>query len=148
MTVVTEILNGLDYLNKPQQKFLAVFFSTMLVVHSTINFLSLSRHSALSDRTFRRQFRRDFDFAALNRRVAEKVACTNPIAIALDASFIAKSGKHTFGLDKFWNGSAGRFEKGLEVSLIAREVSPARIEKLAPAFRKPLYRYHTPTRDW
>lgn len=119
MTVVTEILNGLDYLNKPQQKFLAVFFSTMLVVHSTINFLSLSRHSALSERTFRRQFRRDFDFAALNRRVAEKVACTSPIAVACDACFIAKSGKHTFGFDKFWNGSAGRSEKGLEVSLIA-----------------------------
>jgi len=39
--------------------------------------------------------------------------------VAQDASFIKKSGKHTFGLDKFWNGSATRPEKGLEVSLIA-----------------------------
>lgn len=37
----------------------------------------------------------------------------------MDASFIKKSGKHTFGLDKFWNGSASRVEKGLECSLIS-----------------------------
>jgi hypothetical protein len=119
MTVVTEILNGLENINKPQQKFLSVLFSTMLVCHSAINFLSLSRHSALSERTFRRGFRRPFEFARLNLQCAERAACANPTAIALDASFIKKSGKRTFGLDKFWNGSNQRAEKGLEVSLVA-----------------------------
>jgi len=119
MTVVTEILNGLPNINKPQQKFLAVLFSTMFVCHSAINFLSLSRHSALSERTFRRGFRRPFEFARLNLQCAGRAACTAPTAVALDASFIKKSGKHTFGLDKFWNGSSGRAEKGLEVSLVA-----------------------------
>lgn len=119
MTVVTEILNGLPNINKPQHKFLAVLFSTMLVVHSAINFLSLSRHSATSERTFRRQFRRRFEFAGLNLQTAARAACAAPEAVALDASFIKKSGKQTFGLDKFWNGSSGRAEKGLEVSLIA-----------------------------
>lgn len=119
MTVVTEILNGLDNITKPQQKFLAVLFSTMLVVQSQINFLSLSRYSTVSERTFRRQFRRDFDFPLFNQRTAARAACPAPIALAQDASFIKKSGKHTFGLDKFWNGSASRAEKGLEVSLIA-----------------------------
>ena len=119
MTVVTEILNGLDSLNKPQQKFLTVLFSTMLVVHSAINFLSLSRHSNLSERTFRRGFRREFDFTRLNLQTAARAACVAPVAVALDASFVKKSGKHTFGVDKFWNGSLGRAERGLEVSLIA-----------------------------
>lgn len=119
MTVVTEILNGLENINKPQQKFLAVLFSTMLVCHSAINFLSLSRHSALSERTFRRGFRRRFEFARLNLQCAARADCATPVAVALDASFIPKSGKQTFGLDKFWNGSHQRAEKGLEVSLVA-----------------------------
>ncbi len=119
MTVVTEILNGLDNITKPQQKFLAVLFATMFVVHSQINFLSLSRYSIVSERTFRRQFRREFDFPAFNQRTAAKAVGFAPIAVAQDASFIKKSGKHTFGLDKFWNGSHSRAEKGLEVSLIA-----------------------------
>lgn len=119
MTVVTEILNGLQFINKPQQKFLAVLLSTMLACHCAINFLSLSRHSAVSERTFRRGFRRQFDFARLNLQAASRLNCASPVAVALDASFIKKSGKHTAGLDKFWNGSRGTAERGLEVSLAA-----------------------------
>lgn len=37
----------------------------------------------------------------------------------MDCSFIAKSGKKTFGLDLFYHGSHSRVEKGLEVSLVA-----------------------------
>lgn len=119
MTVVTEILNGLPNINKPQQKFLQLLFSTMFVVHRAINFLSLSRYSGTSERTFRRQFRRAFDFLAFNQRLVEHAADFTARAVALDASFIKKSGQRTFGLDKFWNGSHSRAEKGLEVSLVA-----------------------------
>jgi hypothetical protein len=37
----------------------------------------------------------------------------------MDASFVPKSGKHTYGLDRFWNGSHSRAEKGLEISTLA-----------------------------
>lgn len=37
----------------------------------------------------------------------------------MDCSFIAKSGKKTFGVDQFYNGSHNRVERGLEVSLVA-----------------------------
>jgi len=37
----------------------------------------------------------------------------------MDASFIAKSGKKTFGLDWFYGGCHSRTERGLEVSVIA-----------------------------
>ena len=38
---------------------------------------------------------------------------------AIDASFVPKSGKATYGLDYFHNGKAGRSERGLEISMIA-----------------------------
>jgi DDE superfamily endonuclease len=37
----------------------------------------------------------------------------------MDASFVPKSGKHTYGLDRFWNGSHSRAERGLEISTLA-----------------------------
>jgi hypothetical protein len=37
----------------------------------------------------------------------------------MDASFVPKSGKHTYGLDRFWNGSHSRAERGLELSTLA-----------------------------
>jgi hypothetical protein len=39
--------------------------------------------------------------------------------LIIDASFVPKSGKHTYGLDRFWNGSHSRTERGLEISTLA-----------------------------
>ena len=119
MTVVNQILSRLDNIGKPQHKFLQVLFATRLTIHSAINFLSLGRHSELSERTFRRHFRQVFNFPAFNQATIIQANCPPPLCFAQDASFIPKSGKHTFGLDKFWNRSHSRVEKGLELSLIA-----------------------------
>ncbi len=116
---INQILDGLKNLHKPQRFFLQTLFSTIMVCQSSINFLSLARHSKLRERTFRRNFRRQFDFSELNRHIIEKCLVSPPVAVAQDASFIKKSGKHTFGLDKFWNGSHWRVEKGLETSVIS-----------------------------
>jgi len=40
-------------------------------------------------------------------------------ALVIDASFVPKSGKKTYGLDRFWHGSHRRTEKGLEISALA-----------------------------
>jgi predicted GTPase len=37
----------------------------------------------------------------------------------VDCSFIRKSGKQTYGVDYYYNGSASKSEKGLEISVIA-----------------------------
>ena len=39
--------------------------------------------------------------------------------LAVDCSFIHKSGQQTYGLDYFYNGSAAKAEKGLEISAMA-----------------------------
>jgi hypothetical protein len=116
---INQILDGLKNLHKPQRFFLQSLFRAMFVCQSSINFLSLARHCHLSERTFRRQFRKSFDFPELNRRIIANCISTSPQAVAQDASFIKKSGKKTFGLDKFWNGSHSRSEKGLETSIIS-----------------------------
>lgn len=117
--LINQILDGLHFINKSQRLFFQSLFSTMLVCQSAINFLSLARHSDLNEKTFRRNFRKPFCFPVLNRHISEKCPIVTPIAVAQDASFIKKSGDFTFGLDKFWNGSHSRVEKGLELSIIS-----------------------------
>jgi len=117
---VSQILNRIHRISKPQRKFLAILFQAILATHSKINFLNLARHSSLHETSFRRQFRQPFDFAHFNQLAIDTALDgKSKIAFAQDASFSKKSGKKTFGLDKFWNGTASRTEKGLEVSLIA-----------------------------
>jgi hypothetical protein len=91
----------------------------MLVCHSSINFLNLARFSGWSEKTFRRHFRKSFDFTQMNLQIIEQTTSTEPTCLAMDATFIKKSGKQTFGLGKFHNGSNSRIETGLECSLIS-----------------------------
>lgn len=105
---------------KPQAKFLVTLFSTILIVCGRVNFTHLSRYSNLSERTYRRQFEQRFDFTRFNAALV-RLASENPsewLAV-MDCSFVAKSGKATFGIDRFWNGCASRVETGLEVSVVA-----------------------------
>lgn len=80
----------------------------------------MSRYSERTERTSRRQFKKQFDFAVFNAEVIKAATSENHAMIAvMDCSFIAKSGKKTLGLDQFYNGSHSRVERGLEVSLVA-----------------------------
>ncbi len=115
---INQILEGLKNINKPQFKFLEVLFQTIFICPSRINFSALARNSNLNERTFRRQFQKELDFVGLNQEIIAQADC-QIMAFAMDASFIRKSGKQTFGLDKFWNGCASRAEKGLEASIIS-----------------------------
>lgn len=120
MTIVTEILERTGGITKWQRKFVTSLFVAILATHSRINFLNLARHSSLNEKTYRRQFQKTFDFLSFNcAAIKTSLDVKSKKAFVQDASFSRKSGKKTFGLDKFWNGSASRAEKGLEVSLIS-----------------------------
>lgn len=120
MTIVSEILERIEGIGKPQRKFLLSLFVAILATHSRINFLNLSRHSSLNEKTYRRGFLRKFDFVMFNQQTIQRaIDLESKKAFAQDASFSRKSGKRTFGVDKFWNGCSSRSEKGLEVSLIS-----------------------------
>ena len=120
MTIVTHILEQMPAINKPQRKFLPTLFATLLAVRGRVNFRNLARYSTYSQRTHQRQFQQPFDFPSFNRRaIAQVTTAATVLLAAQDATFIRKSGKQTYGLDKFWNGCAHRTEKGLELSAIA-----------------------------
>lgn len=85
-----------------------------------VNFTNLSRYSELSERTYRRHYRQTYPFMDLNAGlIAAAIASTSAQIGVMDCSFIPKSGKSTTGLDWFYNGSASRSEKGLEISVFA-----------------------------
>ena len=120
MTVVTQILDRMSGVAKPQRKFLLTLFATMLVTRTRLNFLNLSRHSSLNEKTYRRQFQKPFAFASFNTAAMRgQLPDEQTKLFAQDATFSSKSGKHTYGLDQFWNGCAAKAEKGLEVSVIS-----------------------------
>ena len=106
--------------SKPQRKFLSVVLTTIMLMRGKVNFGNQSRYGELSEKTFSRQFRKPFDFAQFNCIGTEMSVNPHTTMIgAADRSHIAKSGEHTYGLDKFYNGTRSEVEKGLRISQLA-----------------------------
>ena len=102
-----------------QKRFVTTLFSTVLLLRGRMNFSSLARHSPLNEKTYRRGFRREFDFVTFNLNCIEQRETKGELAAVMDASFLAKSGKKTYGLGRFYNGCTGKAERGLEISELA-----------------------------
>lgn len=94
--------------------------TTIFVVCGKVNYTNLSRYSDLSERTYRRHFQQGLGFESLNQGLVESLrqeAC--PQIAVVDCTFVEKSGRHTYGLDWFYNGKTQRPERGLELSVVA-----------------------------
>src|SRR5215510_5030512 len=120
MRLLQSILVRLQHTKKPQHKFLTHLLGLLLMVPGHATFRNLSRYSPYHEKTFARWYARSFDFVALNKAaITTVIPETHEQALVIDASFVPKSGKQTYGLDRFWNGSHSRTEKGLEISALA-----------------------------
>ena len=85
-----------------------------------VNYRNVSRYCSYTEKTISRNFRKPFPFAEFNNKVINTVLPKDKrLVAALDAVFVPKSGKHTYGKNIFWNGSQNRKEKGLEVSVLS-----------------------------
>lgn len=120
MGIVAQMVNRMRGVSEPQRKFMITLVMTMYVTRGKLTYTNMSRYSGYSERTIRRQSGKEFDFVKLNQEiVAEGYGKRKGRKIAaIDSSFIPKSGKKTEGLDQFWNGSAGRAERGLEITTL------------------------------
>jgi DDE superfamily endonuclease len=93
---------------------------TLFVVCGKANFTNLSRYGEYSERTYRRQYQKKFDFIPFHAQtIAAAIEPSREQIAAIDCSFISKSGKQTWGVDNFYNGSISKSQKGLEISVIS-----------------------------
>ncbi len=93
----------------------------ILTTCGKLNFLSLARHCDSCERRFRQNFKRKFDWCASNAALA--IETERLCAIALDHSYIRKSGKKTPGLGYYWPGCAGATKRGVEILGFAQIVA-------------------------
>lgn len=120
MCLIETVLRQMSGIRAPQRKFITVLLTTWMCVRGKVNYRNLSRYSEIHEKTYSRWFRREFDFVEFNRLSLSGISARNHnLVAALDCSFTGKSGKHTYGLDKFYNSHHGRPEKGLEISTLA-----------------------------
>jgi hypothetical protein len=119
MRLLQSVLPMVPKTNKPQRTFVTHLVRLLLLLPGHATFRNFSRDSSSHEKTVARQDAKPFDLVALNKAaIVTVVPAEHEQALALDASFIAKSGKQTYGLDRFWNSCHGRAERGLEISVL------------------------------
>jgi hypothetical protein len=116
--IIIRTLDKISILNKCRKDFLCEAFVLMLCIKGRINFLQLGRFGKYSEQRYRQQFEKQFSFLDFNRELVLSHG-SGKHAIAIDPSYISKSGKQTPGLAYFWSGCAGRAKWGLEIAGLA-----------------------------
>lgn len=120
VTIVTATLKQLPELTKPRRNFMVALFATILALRGRVNYRNLARYGSYCEHTYARHFAQPFPWLAYHAQVIrDYVPASHCLMLAQDASFIPKSGKATWGLGRFYNGCAGRVERGLEISTLA-----------------------------
>ena len=102
-------------LSKRFQDFLIETFLLYIIIPKRINFLQLGRYSSSSEQRFRQNFSRAFNWAEFNSELSKVVLSGKRKAIAIDPSFISKSGKRTPYIGHFWSGCHAKAMRGLEI---------------------------------
>lgn len=141
MTILPVLLTILA-LPAHQQRFFLHVMPLWQAIPGRLNALNLSRYSGWNERTFRRWFERALPWDTLHWQLVAllvRVGALDPrFVLAMDASFVPKSGTKTSGLGAFWNGAQHRSDTGLELSCMAllscasHHVFPVSIQQTQP----------------
>ena len=87
-----------------------------MAIPGRINFLQMGRYGKFSEQTYRNHFvNESFDWFSFNEHLVKEHLPGKRKAIAVDPSYIPKSGKKTPWLGYFWSGCAGEYKRGLEI---------------------------------
>ena len=97
------------------------FITEVLIFYTImqkVNFTQLSRYGSRCEKTYRENFKKkSFKAVSFNLEVAKRYFSDSlgAKAIAIDPSYISKTGKHTPGAGYFWSGVAQKSKWGLEI---------------------------------
>lgn len=120
MKILEQALDKINHIHKKQKDFLKIAIHALIGSAGKKNMRNLSRYAQITEHTFARQMKKVFDFVGLNLKMINGYKTNSDLFIAAqDTSFIPKVGQKTNGLDYFWNGCAGKAQKGLELDVIA-----------------------------
>lgn len=120
MKILEQVFSKIKPIHKKQRDFLILLIQGLIGISGKRTFRNLARYMEIAGHTFSRQMAKTLDFIVINTELVKMATGTNDTLIAAqDSSFISKSGKKTDGLGYFWNGCAGKVERGIEVDVIA-----------------------------
>lgn len=117
LLVAEATLGKIKKVHRPLAKFILHIVELWLGMNCRYVFTNMERWGRLREKSYRNSFKKFFDWFSFNYELVREHG-GREIIVVFDPCFIGKSGKRTFGLGKFWNGTARQALKGLEVGCL------------------------------
>ena len=117
-TLIGTILRKMSGIGNCQGRFITHIMLLYLRLRGRYNFENMSRYGSYSEKTYRTNFSKQFDWKTFNRELIRE-KCSKELVWIFDPSYVAKSGKHTPGVGYFWSGCAGSVKWGIEITGLA-----------------------------
>ena len=104
-------------LNKSIQSNIMEMLFLLMVIPGKVNFTQMGRYGKRGEQCYRQTTERSVDWLEMNMRLSAYAfkKGTRRNAIAIDPSFIKKSGKCSPYMGSFWSGCAGAVKRGFEI---------------------------------
>ena len=114
------VKNSAAKLTKSFEKILIEVIILYMIIPRKVNFTQMERYGSHDEQTYRNNFGKKksecIDWLKLNVSLAKRYfGEKGRRAIAIDPSFISKSGKKTTHIGRFWSGCAQAVKHGLEI---------------------------------
>jgi hypothetical protein len=117
LQVAEATLGKVKKVSRPVTKFIFHILELWLSMNCRYVFSNMERWGERVEKSYRQMFEKFFDWFSFNVQLVKQY-CKSEIICVFDPAFISKSGKKTYGLGKFWSGTAGKALKGLEVGCL------------------------------
>lgn len=109
-------LKAIPGINKAFKDFLTNTLLMFALLPRKVNFTQLEIYGNYCEKTYRLGFSKHFEWVDFNLGLSNRLfEAGDRKAIAIDPSYITKSGKHTQGIGRFWSGCAQQVKHGLEI---------------------------------
>ena len=115
--VCSAALSKIKEISEPVRKFILHIVPLWLSMNCRMTFLNMQRWGGRSEKSYRSMFSKAFDWFSFNLEVVKSCFKGKVIAV-FDPFYLPKSGKKTYGVARFYSGTAGKALKGLEASCL------------------------------
>jgi hypothetical protein len=108
-------LSKIKKVSQPVTKFILHVIPLWLGMNCPLTFMNMGRRGERNEKSYRNMFTKNIDWFSFNQQIVKESFKGKEVIAVYDPSFIKKSGEKTYGLAKFWSGTAGKSKKGLEI---------------------------------
>src|SRR5574344_2643878 len=109
-------LSAIPGIKKAYANFLVETLLLFILLPRKVNFTQMEIYGNYCEKSYRKHFSKPLEWIDLNIELGKHLfEPSDRKAIAIDPSYISKSGKHTQGIGTFWSGCAQQAKHGLEI---------------------------------